>query len=252
VIDAGLLISTATGTFPSVAISHFWGLGAAALGIFAAALVAYWREQTRKGTNWILAPLTRALPWNKDDKPLTNQTVILACNFTLVDLYLLDTAGKLARYQKTSRFVVMADEVSSYKEGVAADGTAAEFVSMRGAVVETIKEHGFYISRIDLGETIRKGAQFTNTYSAKLLDCFSNNEEQWSQELAFPTEHLTVRVHFPKGRPPKSVRCKAIEGTVHKWLRQTAQLVELFGRKSIVWELDEPAPHAVFKLEWSW
>jgi hypothetical protein len=239
-------------TLYSVAVSHFWGLGAAAFGIFAAALVAYWREQSRKGTNWILAPLTRALPWNKDEQPLTNHTVVLACDYTLVDLYLLDTAGKHAHYQKTSRFVVMANEVSSYKEGVTAEGTAAEFVSMRGTVVETIKEHGFYISRIDLGETIRKGARLTNTYSASLLNCFSKNEEQWSQELAFPTEHLTVRVHFPKDRPPKSVRCKAIEGTEHKWLRRTAQMVELFGRKSIVWELDEPALHAAFKLEWSW
>ena len=58
---------------------------------------------------------TRSLPWNKNDQPLTNQTEILACDFTLIDLYLLDTAGKLARYQKTSRFVVMTDEVSSYK-----------------------------------------------------------------------------------------------------------------------------------------
>jgi len=239
-------------TLYSVAASHLWGLGAAALGIFAAALVAFWREQTRKGTYWILAPLTRALPWNKDDQPLTKQSVILACDFTLVDLYLLDTVGKLARYQKTSRFVVMADEVSSYKEGVTADGTAAEFVSMRGTIVETIKEHGFYISRIELGETIHKGARFTNTYSANLLSCFSNNEEQWSQELAFPTEHLTVRVHFPKDRPPKSVRCKAIKGTVQERLRQTAQMVEFFGRKSVVWELDEPAPHAIFQLEWSW
>jgi hypothetical protein len=239
-------------TLYSTAVSHLWGLGAAAMAIFVAALVAYWREQARKGTNWILAPLTRTLPWNKDNWPLTNQTEILACDFTLIDLYLLDTAGKLARYQKTSQFVVMTDEVSSYNEGVAADGSAAEFVSMRGMVVGTVKEHGFYISHIDLGETLCAGSRFTNTYSADLLNCFTNNEEQWSQELAFPTKHLTVQVHFPKARSPKSVRCKAIEGTVDKLVKQTAQMVELYGRKSIVWEVDEPGAHAVLKLEWSW
>jgi hypothetical protein len=239
-------------TLYSVVVSHLWALGAAAIAIFTAALVAYWREQARKGTNWMLAPLTRALPWNKDGWPLAKQAEILACDFTLIDLYLLDVAGKLARYQKTSRFVVTTDELSSYNEGVTADGFAAEFISMRGTVVETVKEHGFYISHIDLGETVRAGSRFTNTYCADLLNCFSKNKERWSQELAFPTKHLTVQVHFPKARPPKSVRCKAIEGTGDKLVKQTAQMGELYGRKSIVWEVDEPGAHAVFKLEWSW
>jgi hypothetical protein len=239
-------------TLYSVAVTHLWALGAAAIATFTAALVAYWREQARRGTNWILAPLTRALPWNKDGSPFAKQTGTLACDFTLIELYLLDAAGKIARYQKTSRFVVMADEVSAYNEGVTADGSAAEFVSMRGRVIETAKAHGFYISRIDLGETVRKGSQFTNTYCAELLNCFTNGEEQWSQELAFPTKHLTVQIHFPKARPPQSVRCKTIEGTVDKLLKQTAQMVELYGRKSIVWEINEPAANAVFKLEWSW
>jgi hypothetical protein len=239
-------------TLYSVIASHFWALGAAALAIFAAALVAYWREQARKGTNWMLAPLTRALPWNKASQPLAKSAEILACDFTLIDLYLFDAAGKLARYQKTSQFVVRTDEISSYNEGVTADGSAAEFVSMRGIVTETVKEHGFYISHIDLGETLYAGSQFTNTYCAGLLNCFTNDKEQWSQELAFPTKHLTVQVHFPKARPPKSVRCKAIEGTTDKLVKQTAQIVELYGRKSIVWELNNPAPQAVFKLEWSW
>jgi hypothetical protein len=239
-------------TLYSVVVSHVWELAAAATAIFGAALLAYWREQTRKGTNWILAPLTRTLPWNKNDQPHTNQTEILACDFTLIDLYLFDTAGKLARYQKTSLFVVMTDELSSYNEGVTADGSAAEFVSMRGTVVETVKEHGFYISRIDLGETLRTRSRFTNTYCADLLNCFTNSEEQWSQELAFPTKHLTLRVHFPKARSPKLVKCKAIEGTVDKLVKQTAQMVELYGRKSIVWEVEEPGAHAIFKLEWAW
>ncbi len=231
---------------------HLWALIAAAIAIFTAALAAYWREQARKGANWLLAPFTRALPWNQNGWPLAKQAEILICDFTLIDLYLLDAVGKFARYQKTSRFVVIADELSSYNEGVTADGTATDFVSMRGTMVKTVKEHGFYISRIDLGTTLRTGSRFTNTYCVDLLDSFTHSEERWSQELAFPTKHLTVKVYFPMARPPKSVRCKAIEGTGDKLVKQTAQIVELYGRKSIVWEVDEPGAHAVFKLEWSW
>jgi len=236
----------------SVVTSHLWGLGAAALATLTAALVAYWREEVRKGTNWVFAPLTRILPWNKDARLFASRTNILACDFVLIDLYLLDTDGKHARYQKTSRFEIMTDELSSYREGVAADGIATELASMRGTIVETVKEHGFYISQIDLGQTLCLGSRFTNVYYADLLNCFTNSEEQWSQELIFPTKHLTVQVHFPKARPPKSVRCSAIEGTVDKLVKQTARIIELYGRKSIIWEVDEPEAHVIFKLEWSW
>ena len=239
-------------TLYSVALPHLWELGAAALGIVAAALAAYWREQSRKGTDWFLAPLTHALPWNRDEPLLEKQAKPLICDFSLIDLYLLDTAGRLARYQKTSRFVVMADQISSYNEGVTADGSAAKFISMRGTVVETVKEHGFYISHIDLGETLRAESQFTNTYCAELLNCFTSSEEQWTQELAFPTRHLTMQVHFPKARSPKAVRCEAVQGAPDKTAKQTAQMVELYGRKSIVWEVREPPTHAVLKLGWSW
>ena len=65
-------------TLYSGVLPHLWELGAAAVAIVSATLAAYWREQARNGTNWVLAPLTRALPWNKDDQPSTKQTGILA------------------------------------------------------------------------------------------------------------------------------------------------------------------------------
>ena len=123
---------------------------------------------------------------------------------------------------------------------------------MRGTIVETVIEHGFHMSEINLGEVLRKGFRFTNVYGADLINCFMGTEEHWTQEIAVPTNHLTIQIHFPEERPPKVIRCKTVEGTHYKFARTTARLVELYGRKSIVWEVDDPKEKQVFKVEWIW
>jgi hypothetical protein len=170
----------------------------------------------------------------------------------LVDVFLCDADGKFARYQKITSYVVSGDELDSYQEGVTAEGYADAFLTMRGAIAKTVKEHGFYISRIDLANTLTKGSRFTNVYVADLHDCFTKHEEYWTQELAFRTKHLTLQINFPKERPPKFVKCKTIHGTVDKPLKTTAKIVDLFGKKSIVWEVEQPKMKQVLKLEWVW
>src|SRR5262249_24940195 len=132
------------------------------------------------------------------------------------------------------------NELNSYHEGVTAEGYAASFCTMRGTIVVTRKEHGFYISRIDLAETLKKSSRFTNIYIAELIDCFTKREEHWSQELAFHTKHLTLQVHFPASRTPVSIACKKIEGTMDQPLKTNAQCLELYGTQSIIWEIENP------------
>ena len=48
------------------------------------------------------------------------------------------------------------------------------------------------------------------------------------------------------------VRCKAVEGTVDTPLRTTAKIVKLFGKTSIVWEIQQPKMKDILKLEWVW
>ena len=147
----------------------------------------------------------------------------------------------------------MADrEVASYQEGVTAEGRADEFSTMRGTVVSTAREHGFYLSRIDLGAVLQKGSYLTNTYMADLHGCFTRPQEHWTQEIIYPTRHLTLRIHFPLGRPPKSVTCKIVEGSSERPAPNGADIVELFGRKSIAWEIAQPRSNEVLKLEWIW
>jgi hypothetical protein len=111
---------------------------------------------------------------------------------------------------------------------------------MRGTIIETKKEHGFYISHIYLGTTINRRSRFLNVYTAKLHDSFIQKEEHWTQEIAFPTALLTVQIRFPEARPPSRVKFFLVEGTTDKEIATTASITELFGQTAIVWQLENP------------
>lgn len=224
-------------------------MAAAVAGVVVAALVAYLREQVGAGTEWALAPITRQLPWNQNNTGCESD---LISQLTIVDVFLTSPDGKSARYRKTSNYVVNKDDLNAYQEGVTSADRASGFSTTQGTIVATKKEHGFYISQIYLGDLRQKGSRFTNTYTADLHDCFTTNEEHWTQEIAFPTEHLTLQVHFPKGRPPRLVRCKIVEGVTDKEVRTNAKILEISGEKCIIWNLESPKLKDVYKLEWIW
>jgi hypothetical protein len=123
---------------------------------------------------------------------------------------------------------------------------------MRGTIVQTESEHGFFVSQIDLGPVLDRGSHIINCYRAKLCDCFTAEEEHWTQEIAFPTTHLTIQIHFPAARPPKAVRCFVVEGTTDREIPTAASITELSGRKGIVWQLEKPKFKEIYKVAWRW
>ncbi len=228
-------------------------IAAATLGLLIAALITYLRGQLHAGTKWVFAPITRRLPWNQNNpikRPVPDND--LTSQLTVVDVFLKSMDGQSARYQKTSNYVVNKDDLNAYQEGVTCAGQASGFSTKWGTIVETRREHGFYISRIDLGDLFNKGARFTNVYTADLHNSFTNDTENWTQEIAFPTKHLTLQIHFPNGEPPRTVKCKLVEGVTDKQVKTDAKITVLTGEKCIVWEVQSPKLKDIYKLEWLW
>jgi hypothetical protein len=229
---------------------NVWAASAALLGLAGAALTAYAQNQIRAGTKWILTPLARQLPWNRStDDSLFHPG--LSSVVTLVQLFILDADGTRARYEKTTFFVVNRP-TTFYQEAVTAEGVATALTTMRGTIVETVVQQGFYVSKIDLGNTLGKGELLTNIYTADLLDSFTKPHEHWTQEFSYPTDHFTLHVHFPAARPPKSISCDVIDGVTEKPSVNGARLLDLFGQTSIVWEVSNPNLHQTLKLGWIW
>jgi hypothetical protein len=222
------------------------------VALIVTALSAYLRQQIRRAAKWALAPITQCFPWNHKTESKELLLSELVSQLTVVDVFLMSVDGRIAQYQKMSSYVVNSDELNAYQEGVTAAGQATGFSSRLGTIVATVREHGFYISTIDLGDILRRGSRFTNVYTADLCDSFMNSEEHWTQEIAFPTKHLTIQVHFPKGRPPRLVKCKLVNGMIDKQIQTNAKSLNAFDQSCIIWELEEPRWKDVYKLEWYW
>ena len=225
-------------------------IGAAAA---AAALLTYFRSEAHDGIDWLLAPVARHLPWHRKlSLPPNGPTANLASEMTVADVFLITPDGKSAKYEKAAEYVVLRGPLSGYREGVTSSGAAQCFSTELGVVVQTRPEHGFYVSHIDLGLILDSGAHFRNVYRVHLIDSFREEEEHWTQEVAMPTKHLVLRVHFPRERPPKLVRCKRIVGLIEHQTATAAKITDLFDHPAVVWEIPRPAPGDIYKLEWRW
>jgi hypothetical protein len=169
-------------------------IGAAAA---AAALLTYFRSEASTAIRWLFDPVARCLPWNQTlASPSEQAAANLSSDSTLADLFLITPDGRLAMYEKIANYVANAEPVSSYREAATSSGAVSGFSTELGVIVETTTEHGFLVSRIDLGSFCGVGTRFRNVYRVHFQDCFIA-EEHWTQEIAVPTKHLTLRIHFP-------------------------------------------------------
>jgi len=230
-------------------VNHILAIGAAASS---AALLAYLQTQSAAGLRWALDPIAGLFPWRRPKSTHTDRSQILSSEFTIADLFLLTSDGKHAIYAKATDYVVGAEPLSTYFEGVTASDKVSSFSTELGMVVQTTIEHGFFISQIDLGSVFEPGAHFRNVYRAELDGCFTGKKEHWTQEIAVPTKHLSLRIHFPYERPPTLIRCKRVVGLAEQQMKTTASITRLSGQPAIVWEIDQPKLGEIYKLEWHW
>jgi hypothetical protein len=163
----------------------------------------------------------------------------------------VDAAGELALYGKTSAYLANVP-FRVYREGGTASGNARGFRTARGRIIQTIREHGFHVSKIDLGTTIEAGQPIVNVYEAKLRRSFRENTQEWTQQISFKTDFLLIQVHFPATRAPLTCETRIIDGTDERETANTAQVVELYGQRSIVWPIPSPTAGRVYKLVWTW
>ena len=227
---------------------------AASLTALAAVLIAYFRSEASVAIKWLFDPFVRLFPWHDAAQGhyAGRRHGALWSELTVADVFLLTTDGKTAIYRKTTDFIVDNEPLSFYFEGVTAQGHVAHFSTELGSIVQTEEEHGFSISKIEFSSTLEVGSRFRNVFQAELTDTFTATQEHWTQEIAFPTKRIILRIHFPIARPPNFVRCTQLLGLTAATLTTGAEIVKLFGQPSIVWEVDQPALGDIYKLEWRW
>jgi hypothetical protein len=240
-----------------MAEGHFRLALAGVIGTAAAATLGVMRHEVTRSVKWAATPITRRMPWNKSDKNTRNDNRAndpheLISQLSIVDIFIFDKDGHFGKYKKMSHYIVNAVELSGYNEGVTAAGYAREFSTFLGTITNIKTEHGFDICHIDFGNIYPQGYSFTNVFEAHLYDSFVDKEERWTQEIAFPTKHLTIRIHFPYDRKPKTLKCKSMDGLTTKQLKTEATIADMKNGSCVVWEIAYPQLKDVFELEWLW
>jgi hypothetical protein len=227
---------------------------AASLTALAAVLIAYFRSEASVAIKWLFYPLVRLFPWHHTVQGhyASRRHEALRSELTVADVFLITTDGKTAFYRKTTDFIVPDEPLSFYYEGVTAEGRVAHFSTELGSIVQTEEEHGFSVCEIEFTSALEVGTRFRNVFRAKLINTFMATQEHWTQEIAFPTKRIILRIHFPVARPPTFVRCTQLLGLTAATLITGADIVKVFGKPSIVWEFDQPALGNIYKLEWRW
>jgi len=213
-----------------------------------AAVAGYAGNQSRRAVTWAMAPIVGRLPWSRS---AASPQRTLSSRMSIIDLELVDPNGRLGRYRKTSVYKANVP-VRIYREGVTASGSVTAFRTARGRIDKTVREHGFYMSEIDLGTRIEAGQQFLNVYEAELRNSFQDRTQEWTQQISFRTEVLVIQVHFPSERPPVTCQTAIIDGTDEREDVGAAEIVDLYGRRSIVWSVPFPNSAYVYKLKWAW
>src|SRR5689334_9000619 len=139
------LLSLATNHLVLAFAGFFAALTAAALNVT--------RRQIRLFVNWSMRPIVQQLPWNAHENTgerTRRKPYPLIARLTLIDIFLIDPEGQLARYQKTTNFLVRMLELHAYDEAVTCTGAIRSVSTLLGEIVQTRREHGFSIYRIDL------------------------------------------------------------------------------------------------------
>jgi hypothetical protein len=74
----------------------------------------------------------------------------------------------------------------------------------------------------------------------------------WATEVSHQTKHLTIKIIFPKSRPPQSL--SMVEKNYQKThLLEKAATVQLpDGRWLVSWERNHPRLYEQYILKWEW
>jgi hypothetical protein len=167
------------------------------------------------------------------------------------EIVLLTTDGSLAKVTKTVQNLAV-KESTYYVHQIGSDGYISDFTVQPGIVQKqyfqdgrTFIEHGF-------GKSVKPGQTVTMSISYACKDSFMNDEEYWAVIANIPTKKITIKVVFPKHRPPlTSGICKEVANV----LVPESSPVRLRCRDSatvITWIKNTPPFMQRYRLVWTW
>jgi hypothetical protein len=168
-------------------------------------------------------------------------------------LELKDHDGRKARIKKCEKVRYLQDNIIAYQDQAWGDGSILQnYRCTPGVPVDRYRLGYKTYILISLREVKNKGYIDNFNIEWNIKEGFLLKTGFWATEISHRTRRVTVKVIFPKSRPPRNV--SIIEKNSQKThLLEEAATVQLpDGRWSVTWERNQPKLYEQYILKWEW
>ncbi len=221
-------------------------------------------ENTKTEASWpkIIA-MAFGLPWfeiigqlwkigRKIIRGLANEGIYEVLDYKCA-LELLDTEGKNARVQKREKVRYLQDNIIAYQDQAWGDGKILiDYRCSPGFPTDKYKIDPKTYILISLRAVRNKGDIDNFNITWKMQKGFLKNARFWGTSINHKTKAATVRIVFPKGRPPLKV--SVFESNIQKSyvLGKDAYKKLRDGRYMVVWKNTKPRLYENYVINWEW
>ena len=166
---------------------------------------------------------------------------------------LRDKNGKLAVIQKREKLLYLQDYITSYLDQAWGDGKILEnYRCSPGTPVDEFRLGHKTYKLISLREFRNRGDIDDFSIEWNMQNGFLKSTGFWGTAINHRTKKATVKVIFPKSRPP--MQASIIESNLQRRriLEKDSQKVLPNGRVMITWGMDNPRLYENYVLRWEW
>ncbi len=169
------------------------------------------------------------------------------------ELELLDTKGRRAILHKRQHVRFLQDNISAYQDKAWGDGNIfADYKCSPGVAVDRYREGHRYRILISLRETKKRGEETVFRIERTIANGFTKDVEDFQTEIDHVTRSLTMRIVFPKKRPPRQVTLIE-QNTTHSVILDHEHYTTLpDGRVQVTWKTGKPRVFEAYILRWEW
>jgi hypothetical protein len=174
----------------------------------------------------------------------------------LVEWDLITDDGEFAVVRKTMRLRFLQNDVASLMDFVQTDGRVSNATYSPGRKVDEFTVAGRRYDLVSLRRLMQAGDELNFEVYREVHGSFPGSQEWVSASVLTPTEVLTIKLTWPKDRPPKSevrVEHSTAAGRHLNFARRDIDITELpDGRTRLSHVVDQPAEGTTVSILWDW
>jgi hypothetical protein len=169
-----------------------------------------------------------------------------------VKLTIEDITGALVRYENTSTYKVLKNDVADQVFWYYCDGKIENIKVDSGTITGVKEESGKIVVQTNLPRVFKRGDLVTRSIKFDYKNSFLERKEYWHFQRIYHGEKINIYIVFPVNRPYKSYQLFESKGA--EWIYCEKQPVETItqGRPTLHICISKMKISEVFRIEWEW